>query len=205
MKKILFLLIATVLTQPVIAKNIKVEALSDFSTGNPPKIWRVKILETFVANDGFIVKEGSVIEGRIDDVKNAKRLKRDGSFTFVPEFYYDPETCSTKNVKKSFEGKYSKRNELDAKTVAKKGAITAGNIFIGAFVGPSVALVEGTIKNDQGNRAKSAVVSVYESTPLSYANKGEELEFKKGQAFIMNFKLKNEEKDLPNYHYEMNK
>ena len=60
------------------------------------------------------------------------------------------------------------------KSVAKKGAITAGNMLIGSFVGPGVALVEGTIKNEKGNRAKSAVVSVYESTPLSYANKGKE-------------------------------
>ena len=77
-------------------------------------------------------------------------------------------------------------------------------MLVGSFVGPSIALVEGTIKNEQGNRAKSAVVSVYESTPLSYANKGKELEFKQGQVFIMNFKLKNEdEEDLPNYHYEV--
>ena len=78
-------------------------------------------------------------------------------------------------------------------------------MFIGSFVGPSVALVEGTIKNEQGNRAKSAVVSVYESTPLSYANKGKELEFKKGQIFVMNIKLKKnaEEENLPNYSYEI--
>jgi len=204
MKKILFLLIATILTQPVLAKSVKVEALSDFSTENPPKMWQVKILESFVAKEGFIVKEGSIIEGKIENVKNAKRLKRDGSFRFVPKYYYDSLDYTTKEVKREFEGKYSKRSELDAKTVAKKGAITAGNVFIGSFVGPSVALVEGTIKNEQGNRAKSAVVSVYESTPLSYANKGKELEFKKGQVFIMNFKLKDEkEENLPNYHYEI--
>ena len=58
-------------------------------------------------------------------------------------------------------------------------------------------------KNEEGNRAKSAIVSVYESTPLSYANKGEELEFKTGQIFIMNFKLKDEEENVPNYSYEI--
>ena len=64
------------------------------------------------------------------------------------------------------------------------------------------------VKNEEGNRAKSAAVSVYESTPLSYASKGKELEFKKGQIFIMNFKLKDEEEeqaieDKPNYTYEI--
>lgn len=206
MKKFLFILIASLFVQPVMAKSVKVEALSDFSTENPPKIWQVKILESFVANDGFEVNAGSIIEGRIEGVKNAKRLKRDGTFKFIPEFYYDSKTGATKQVKRDFVGKYSKRSELDAKTVAKKGAITAGNIFIGSFVGPSVALVEGTIKNEKGNRAKSAAVSVYESTPLSYANKGKELEFKQGQVFVMNIKLKKdseEEENLPNYSYEI--
>ena len=205
MKKIILLLCVFLLTHPAIAKGLKVEALSDFSTANPPKTWQVRILESFIANNGFEVNEGSIIEGRIEDVKNAKRLKRDGSFRFIPEYYYDSKTGATKQVEKDFVGKYSKRSELDAKTVAKKGAITAGNMFIGAFVGPSVALVEGTVKNEEGNRAKSAVVSVYESTPLSYANKGKELEFKKGQVFIMNIKLKkdSEEENLPNYSYEI--
>lgn len=50
------------------------------------------------------------------------------------------------------------------------------------------------------------MVSAYESTPLSYVSKGKDLEFQKGQIFIMNFKLKSEEKleeDLPNYTYEI--
>ena len=44
------------------------------------------------------------------------------------------------------------------------------------------------------------------STLLSYASKGKDLEFEKGQIFIMNFKLKGEEEieeDLPNYTYEV--
>ena len=79
-------------------------------------------------------------------------------------------------------------------------------MLIGSFVAPTVGLVEGAVKNEKGNRAKSAVVSAYESTPLSYANKGKDLEFKKGQIFIMNFKLNNKEKNnKPNYSYELSK
>lgn len=203
MKKVLLILFLFLISQPVFAKNVKVQAVSDFSTANPPKTWQVRVVEGFVANEGFVVNSGSIIEGRIEDVKKAKRLKRDGSFKFVPEFYYDSQNGFSKQIQKSFVGKYSKRTELDAKTLAKKGAVTAGNIFIGSFVGPGVALIEGTVKNEEGNRAKSAIVSVYESTPLSYANKGEELEFKTGQIFIMNFKLKDEEENVPNYSYEI--
>ena len=79
-------------------------------------------------------------------------------------------------------------------------------MLIGSFVAPAVGLVEGAVKNERGNRAKSAAISAYESTPLSYANKGKELEFQSGQIFIMNFKLKNEDEEIinkPNYSYEM--
>ena len=95
---------------------------------------------------------------------------------------------------------------MTAGNLAKKGAITAGNMLVGAFVAPTVGLVEGAVKNGEGNRAKSAVVSAYENTPLSYASKGKELEFKKGQVFIMNFKLMTDiefEEDKPNYSYEI--
>ena len=40
---------------PVFAKNIKVEALSDFSTVNPPSVWEVKVLEGFIADNGLVV------------------------------------------------------------------------------------------------------------------------------------------------------
>ena len=207
MKKLLSILSVMFLmsSQTVLAKNIKVEAMSDFSTVKHPKTWQVKILETFSTKDGVIVNAGSIIDGRIDKVKNAKRLKRDATFVFVPEFYYDSELGYSKQIKKEFVGKYNKKTEMDAKNLAKKGAVTAGNILIGSFVAPTVGLVEGAVKNEKGNRAKSAVVSAYESTPLSYANKGKELEFKKGQIFIMSFKTRDDEElnNKPNYSYEM--
>ena len=206
MKKLLFIISAFLIINPVSAKNVKVEALSDFSTANPPKYWKLKVTEGFVADNGIIVHEGTIFEGKIVDVVSPKRLKRPASFTFIPLTYFDPQKGTTKDVKRDFQGKYSVKTDLTVKNVAKKGAVTAGNMLIGAFVSPTVGLVEGAVKNNEGNRAKSAVVSAYESTPLSYASKGKELEFKKGQYFIMNFKLKGEEEEaenLPNYTYEI--
>lgn len=206
MKKFLLVLSMIFMINPVMAKSLKVEALSDFSTATPPKMWKVKVIEGFVTEDGFILHPNSIIEGKITDVVSPKRLKRTASFRFIPKTYYDPQIGYTKDIKKDFEGKYSKKSEITAKKVAKQTAITAGDLLVGAFVGPSVALVEGVVKNEEGNRAKSAVVSVYESTPLSLANKGKELEFKKGQVFIMNFKSKGDDEihnNEPNYSYEI--
>ena len=206
MKKILLILSALLIMSPVMAKSVKVEALSAFSTANPSKIWKVKILDGFVADNGIVVHPNTIIEGKVIDVTSPKRLKRAASFTFVPQTYYDPQVGITQDVKRDFEGKYSSKTEMTAKNVAKKGALTAGNMLIGSFVAPAVGLVEGAVKNNEGNRAKSAVVSAYENTPLSYASKGKELEFTKGQVFIMNFKLKGGEEtevNKPNYSYEI--
>lgn len=204
MKKFLFMLSIFLIVNPVMAKNIKVEALSDFSTAAPPKTWRVKILEGFVANNGVVIHPNTIVEGKIVGTTSPKRLKRNATFKFVPKVYYDPQIGYSQEVKRDFEGKYSSMSDLDAKTVVKKGAVTAGNLFIGSFVAPAVGFVEGAVKNEEGNRAKSAVVSAYESTPLSYASKGKDIELKSGQVFIMSFKLKDEvETDKPNYSYEI--
>ena len=204
MKKILLILSALLVMSPAMAKNIKVEALGNFSTANPPKTWKVKVLEGFVADNGVAIHPNTVIEGDILNVKSPKRLKRNASFKFVPTTYYDPQVGTVQAVKREFEGKYSSTSNLDKKELAKTGAISAGNMLIGSFVAPAVGLVEGVVSNKDGNRAKSAVVGAYERTPLSYANKGEEIEIKQGQRFTMSFKLKEEEsEDLPNYTYEM--
>lgn len=206
MKKVLLILSAFLIINPVMAKNVRVEALSGFSTANPPKTWKIKILEGFVADNGIAVHANTIIEGDIVGTTAPKRLKRNATFKFVPKTYYDPQIGYTQDIKREFEGKYSSMSELNAKTVAKKGAVTAGNLLVGSFVAPAVGLVEGAVKNEEGNRAKSAVVSAYESTPLSYASKGKEIELKSGQIFIMNFKLREDaekEENLPNYSYEI--
>ena len=207
MKKIILILSAFLIINPIMAKSVKVEALSDFSTANPPKTWKLKVIESFVADNGKAIHANTILEGNIINVTSPKRLKRAASFTFIPQTYYDPQIGYTQDIKQDFQGKYSSKTEMTAKNLAKKGAITAGNVLVGSFVAPAVGLVEGAVKNGEGNRAKSAVVSAYENTPLSYASKGKELEFKKGQVFIMNFKLKTEDEEMienkPNYSYEI--
>lgn len=190
MKRILALFII-LLGLPACARNIKVEALSDFSTANPPKTWDLKIVETIVMKNQFTIKEGAILEGEITKVKAPSRGKRDASFVYVPTaLIMDGETYPIKNHVK---GKYSSLNGVSAATVAKKGVIMAGNKVISTAFGPAVALVEGAVKNEEGNVVKSAAVSVYNSTPLSYAGKGNEIEIAKGKVFTMNFKEQDED------------
>lgn len=188
MKKIILILLL-LMACPVFAKNVKVEAVSDFSTENPPEVWSVKVVEGFTTKGGYPVYAGSIIKGRIENVKDPKRLKRNATFTFIPTDYFDYNTQQWFRVEQSLTAKYSSLNDVDAKSVAKTGAVAVGNKLLDGVFGPGIALVEGAVKNEQGNRAKSAVVSVYESTPLSYANKGKELVIEQGRIFVMNFKM----------------
>ena len=200
--KFLILSFAFLLTlQNAIAKNIKVEAVTSFSTAKPTKTWSVKIVESFIMKNGFQIHANSIIEGRIENVMDPKRLKRNASFVFVPTHYHDSKTGQCYTIKNDYTGKYSSMSDISVKSIAKQGAILVGNQVLDGFLGPGVAVAEGLIKNEQGNRAKSVVVSVYESTPLSYANKGKELEIEQGQQFIMSFKQL--ESNEPNYSYKI--
>ncbi len=178
---------------PTFAKNVKVMAMSDFSTANPPQTWNLKIVEPFTTKNGYEVYAGSVLTGKITDVTDPKRLKRNASFKFIPVSFYDIKTKTSYHVNKDYVGKYNSIGDVTAGEVVEKGAITAGNYFISSTIGPGVALVQGAVKNESGNRVKSAAISVYQSTPLSYISKGKEMEIKAGQTFLMNFKLQDEE------------
>lgn len=206
MKKFILILSVIILTsiKPVMAKNIKVEALADFSTAKPSRTWAVKIADNVTMKDGAVLYTDSILYGNIVGVTDPKRLKRNATFSFIPTKYYDSQTKQTYKIARDFEGTYSSISDVTPGAVVKTGAIAAGNHFISGFIGPSIALVEGVVKNEEGNRVKSAAVSVYESTPLSYVSKGKQLEIKKGQVFVMNFKLHDEEdeaQNLPNYSY----
>ncbi len=188
MKKLgLTLLLLSFLTMPAIAKNIEVEALSDFSTDNPPATYTVKILEPIYLPNGKI-ESGSTLTGKIS-AKDAKRLKIDATFSFIPLYLTEPNGTVIK-VKKNYIGKYSKG--LDKGQLAKTAALSAGNFVVKGF-STGYTAIEGAVKNEQGNVLKSSAVAVYENSPISYVEKGDALEIKTGQHFYINFKLKDEE------------
>lgn len=187
MKKVcLSLLIFALLSMPALAKNVEVEALSDFSTDNPPEVFAVKILESIPTQNGTI-QSGSVLNGKIK-VKDAKRLKQDATFTYVPVSLTEPDGTVIK-VKRNYIGKYSKG--LDKGQIAKTVALSAGNLVVKGFSTGYTAL-EGAVKNEEGNILKSSAVAVYEKSPLSYVQKGDALVIKEGEHFFINFKLEEE-------------
>ncbi len=196
MKKILVLLSFLVVgIMPACADTIKVESLSDFTTENPPETLTVKAVTDLNLDDELLIFEGYTLKGDIVDVVSPKRLKRDASFAFILTEYTDNDGIVHKVERidnKIVKGKFT--TKFDYKSVAKSAALSVGNYFVkGLSMG--YAAVEGAVKNEEGNRFKSSAVSVYESTPLSYVEKGEDIVIAKDQVFILNFKLR-DEKDL---------
>lgn len=117
-------------------------------------------------------------------------------FTFVPEVLKtDGKVIELKGY---YPAKYT--TKLNKGQMAKSAALSVGNHFVkGLSMGYSA--IEGAVKNEQDNRLKSGAVSLYESSPLSYVEKGHEIEIAEEQIFLLNFKVKDVE-DLPNYEYE---
>ena len=194
MKKIIVLLSFLIIgIMPVSAETIKVEALSDFSTENPPETLTVKAVTDLNLDDELLIFEGYTLKGDIVDVVSPKRLKRDASFAFILTEYTDNDGIVYKVKRidnKIVKGKFT--TKFDYKSVAKSAALSVGNYFVkGLSMG--YAAIEGAVKNEEGGRLKSSAVSVYESTPLSYVEKGEDIVIAKNQVFILNFKLRDDE------------
>ena len=201
MKKIfLSLLIFGCLSAPALAKAVPVQALDDFTTENPPGTMSVRILEDITIDENVSFKNGDIVEGKVVDVKDPKRLKRNATFSFVPLSCTD-ENGVTTEIRGYYPAKYT--TKLNKGQLAKSAALGVGNFFVKGL-SLSYSAVEGAVKNEKDNRFKSSVTEVYEDSPFSYVEKGGEIVIKKDQPFYLNFKVKDEpdEEDLPNYEYQ---
>ena len=188
-KSFLITAIFFIMCTPVLAYNVEVEALSDFSTNDPPQTFSVKVVEP-VNSTNVTIESGSIIKGKVI-TKDAKRLKQDATFSFIP-LYIETPNGEVVKVKRNFVGKY--RKEIDKKKIAKSAALTAGNFVVKGF-STGVTAVQGAVKNEQGNIIKSTAVAVYEGSPVSYIQKGDALEIKQGQRFYMKFSDNGEAED----------
>lgn len=181
-----FLLIVTCTFTKVYGQTIEVVSLDTFSTANPPKEVSVKILEPLTVSENNIYQAGTVLKGNLVDVVSPKRLKRDASFSFEPKTYNGADG-KTQKMPVKLKGTYT--IPLDKGNLAKNVTLGVGNYFVkGLSMG--VAAVSGAIKNEDDNRIKSSATAVYEASPLSYVEKGEDLDIKKDDHFFLKFSSK---------------
>ena len=183
MKKILFFIgLMVFVPSAVLAETLKVEAITPLNTVRPPKTMEVRITEA-VMYDGKMLEAGDEVFGNVVDVKAPTRLKRSAKFSFVPVYYIDSKG-KKHNFSEQKTGKYAL--PLDKGQMATKAALTVGNHFVkGISMGYNA--VKGAIQDDEDNRLKSAGVSVYENSFLSYIEEGDELNLAPGDKFYIKF------------------
>ena len=178
MKKIL-LILSLFLALPAHAGLGEVRSVDDFTTINPPKTIKLEAIKNFELSKDTSIHKGDILEGDIT-VKPPRRLKRNATFTFYP-YQYSNENETIK-LSQKYKGKYIK--PIDKGNTAKKAALAIGNKIIPGM-STGYHLVEGAVANEEGNRVKSALYSLYENSPLSYFKKGKELEIKQGDDFYI--------------------
>ena len=187
MQKKLFLgfllLIVSGIFASAYADTVEVQAMQDFSTANPPSTITVKLLDQLDVSDEMTIESGAQVSGQLLNVVSPKRLKKNATFSFKPMWYINAEGTKI-NVDSDIIGKYT--TTLNKGQVAKKAALSVGNHFVkGLSVG--VAAIEGVVENDEGNRLKSGAKSIYNATPLSYVEKGKDIDIKINQVFYLKF------------------
>src|SRR5574344_163234 len=191
MKKILFgviFLLVVSICQPVYAKSAEVKALNAINTANPPQTMEVQFIEDYVLPDATVLNTGYKMMSEVTNVVSPKRLKKNADFSLNPLYYTD-----NMGLKHKFKHKITAEytTSLDTAGLAKSAALTVGNCFVkGLSMG--VAAVEGAVDNEEGNVAKSVGKSVYEASPFSYVEKGQDLDIKVNDKFLLKFSIEEE-------------
>ncbi len=194
MKKILlsiFALFLTLTAANASSDKIHVTTVSEFNTENPSEYIDVKVIEDGTLGE-YNLKAGDIIHCSVVKVTDPKRGKRTATFSVHPISYTSD--GSTTKIEKNYYGKYASKiiskeelKNLDPVQVGKKTAVTVGGYFVKGLA-PAVSMAEGMIKNEEGNIIESGVKKVYKDSPLSYVEKGQELDLNPGEKFYIIFK-----------------
>ena len=174
----------------VFANIMRMEMVSDFSSENPQNRIQLKLLQDAFVYDNEFFLSNTIINCDVIDVVDPKRLKRSASFSCKP-VNYARSGEELKEFKDELNLKFLKI--LDKKEITKSVATTAASSAASYFVpglGIGVKAVAGAIEAENGERLKAGFHSAYESTPLSYIEKGMDLDLVPGDIILVNISKK---------------
>lgn len=205
MKKILFYVIITLLFMPiysfaeVIPHNVYAISHQEYNTEDlkKEKILSFQSLDEYFISDFEVVEKNSILKVKINEYIEPKRGKRDGYIKIQIISYSIPEqNNAVKNIEeKNITGTLRLSTEKDKKELAKHAGIAVvGHILKVPGFSQAVALSKGLIKpNPEQNRLQSAGTNLYESTPLTLSERGNELIIEEDAIVVM--KVKQTDKD----------
>ena len=184
----LFLAMSTV---NAASDKVHVSIIGEFDTAHPTQKIDVRVIEDSSLGN-YTLKAGDILHCSVIKVTDPKRGKRSATFAVCPVSYTsDGETTV---INENYYGKYADKvfskeelKNIDKVKVGKKAVLTVGNHFVKGLT-TGVTLAEGMIENKEGNRIESGVKKVYKESPLSYVEKGQELNLESDKQFYLIFK-----------------
>ncbi len=190
MKKVLLLFGLMILANPAFAgTKVLVQSLDNFSTVSPKYQMSVKVVETHKFRSGFTLEKGSVIKSTVVKVTDPKRGKRNAYIVLRPSTYTVPSKGNQVRYLKNgrLEAKVYKSKKLNKKEAAEKGAVGVGGLML-----PGLSQLyyfgKGYSHPQKGkSRLASGGRSVYENSPLSYVEKGKEMQIRRGEYLKLKF------------------
>lgn len=188
MKKIIStLIILTATALGASAATVTGTALTNFSTEEPTCYFTVKLDQETELTKYIILPAETILSGRVVEVENGRRGKRGAYFVFTPTTYSN-ETGTFEFRNKNIDIKVSQYKPLDkgetAKSLATSGATTvASHVLRVPLLSEGVSFVKGVAKPQDvsKNRIANGFTQVYKDSPLSYVEKGDELNIVAGQ------------------------
>lgn len=190
MKKIFIFLFFLLSSNAFGAWDIKLKALDNFTTLNPSENFSAKVIQDIKIDDIELSKD-DIINCTLNKTIDPKRAKMDA------KIYFNLESFENEQGKHDFQiqylGKYEdeilkeKIKNISAKDAAKSTAGIIGSHYVPGF-SQAISFVDGVVENKDDNRVKSGFKQVYKDSPLSFVEKGEEIEIKKGDIFYLKVK-----------------
>ena len=193
--------------QSVEAKTYKIIAYCQdkvSTTENIPQYLTLKVPSQTIAGGKIHLENEALLRVKITNIYPAKRGKRDGYIETKLIAYSLPQKGNeaVDVSEQELELKINSYKETDFKGLAQTTATSVVSHVVGIpFLNQGVAAVKGAVKPIEGNsRIKSAGISAYKSTPLTYFEKGKELNINPGQKLTISFK-EQEPDNNTNYDY----
>lgn len=168
------------------AKNVEAISLDVYSTLNPHSTYRVQLTESKEVVKGVYLPAGTIIIGEVINIKPPQRGKRDAYFEIIPnKIIYANEVTKIDNP--TYYAKVIDYKPVKPKEVAVKAARTGAGLLVKGLT-QGISFVQGATEADEGTRIKSGFQRMYEDSPLSYIEAGDEMLLQVGDMLTLKFK-----------------
>ena len=185
----LFIILFLFLTIPVFALNVLVESFDNIENNSTQNMYfNARVLERAEFKSGLILNVGDVIEGIVTKSVEAKRGKRSGyAIIHLQNIHANGKSILVDD--NNIEAKIIYHSKEDWKLKSANAGLHAG-LTIGSFYLPGLSQLfyfsKGLIMPyENKTRFKSALASVYEHSPISYIEKGQDINTETGEYLIL--------------------